>query len=96
MSHQQLQSHCSSLGPFAPCYEFVDPQVVYDACVMDLCVSLKPSFSCYIMKIYAQQCRQAGGNPGDWRKDAQHCFVEGNYHGTVIYIPDKRNHLLNP
>ncbi|PIK53132.1 putative IgGFc-binding protein [Apostichopus japonicus] len=70
-------------GPFAPCYEFVDPQVVYDACVMDLCVSLKPSFSCYIMKIYAQQCRQAGGNPGDWRKDAQHCFVEGDDGGGM-------------
>lgn len=60
-------------GPFSPCFEFVDPQDTYDACVMDVCVSHQPDMSCSAMKMYAQLCRQMQGTPRDFVPEAPHC-----------------------
>ncbi|XP_071838865.1 IgGFc-binding protein-like isoform X2 [Apostichopus japonicus] len=60
-------------GPFSPCSDFKNPQDMYDACVQDVCMSLQPAMSCSAMKLFAQQCRQAGGVPGDWVAQAPHC-----------------------
>ncbi|XP_038059591.1 IgGFc-binding protein-like [Patiria miniata] len=64
-------------GPYASCFDFVDPTPYYDSCMYDLCVTLPDDeLLCNSLSGYADACRTAGGNPGDWRGERPQCGVE--------------------
>lgn len=61
-----------SAGPFADCFDYVDPYDYFEACVYDLCSTLPENDEkCSSIEEYAQTCREAGVIPEDgWREDA--------------------------
>ena len=62
------------VGPFASCHVLVDPVPYYEACVYDLCATLPDDdLVCDSFSEYAQACRDAGGQPEEWRPDVPQC-----------------------
>ncbi len=62
------------VGPFAPCHALVDPLPYYEACVYDLCATLPDDdLVCDSFSEYAQACRDAGGQPEEWRDQVPQC-----------------------
>ncbi|KAJ8031643.1 IgGFc-binding protein [Holothuria leucospilota] len=66
-------------GPFSECFDFLDPQNLYESCVMDVCVSKIPSLACSIMDLYFQKCWQLGAKIPLYWNEVPHCPAnEGN------------------
>ena len=55
-------------GPYGDCFDYIDQEAYYDACVYDLCHTDPGSdVICGSLQEYAQQCREANAIVGDWR-----------------------------
>ena len=66
--------HFGDLGVLGSCFELVDPVSYYEGCVYDLCVTLPDDdLVCDNMHTYATACREAGGEPGNWRSELPQC-----------------------
>ncbi|PIK34072.1 putative IgGFc-binding protein [Apostichopus japonicus] len=76
----QAQDLCYELikesGAFSGCHDYVDPNLYYDTCVYDLCITLPDEdLVCNNYHQYADACRDAGGQPGSWRDAVPACVV---------------------
>lgn len=61
-------------GAFSGCHDYVDPNLYYDTCVYDLCITLPDEdLVCNNYHQYADACRDAGGQPGSWRDAVPAC-----------------------
>lgn len=61
-------------GPFEGCRSFLDPAAMFETCVTDVCAMTdKVTALCTNVKLYAQKCRDAGGNPGNWWETVTVC-----------------------
>ncbi|XP_071839367.1 IgGFc-binding protein-like isoform X2 [Apostichopus japonicus] len=64
----------SVTGPFAECHAFSDPSAIFDTCLMDACVMTdKAEAICTNLRVYARDCLDAGGDPGNWWEIVTEC-----------------------
>ncbi|KAJ8031639.1 Zonadhesin [Holothuria leucospilota] len=73
----EAQNACNAiidpLGALAVCHDFVDPQQYYETCVYDLCAENSVTNLCNNIKLYAEECHEAGGNVPFWYEDRTVC-----------------------
>ncbi|KAJ8031641.1 IgGFc-binding protein [Holothuria leucospilota] len=73
----EAQNACNAiidpLGALAVCHDFVDPQQYYETCVYDLCAENSITNLCNNIKLYAEECHEAGGKVPFWYEDRPDC-----------------------
>ncbi|XP_072040242.1 IgGFc-binding protein-like [Amphiura filiformis] len=66
-----------SEGPFAVCYDVIDPTPYFENCKYDICAGQEMESICDDMANYAFDCRAEGVPvPGDWRDMVPACVIE--------------------
>ncbi|XP_071946555.1 IgGFc-binding protein-like isoform X2 [Antedon mediterranea] len=60
----------SDTGAFATCNAVLDPEFYYESCTYDICATMDDSLLCSMLAVYAQECKDAGLELGDWRQES--------------------------
>ncbi|XP_051261445.1 IgGFc-binding protein-like isoform X2 [Dicentrarchus labrax] len=63
-----------SVGPFADCHAYIDPEPYFRSCVNNLCVTETASSVCNVLTAYANICQRLGARVQNWRTIAK-CSV---------------------
>ncbi|KAJ8042859.1 Zonadhesin [Holothuria leucospilota] len=77
----EAEELCSVLSPdddrLASCHQVANSTIYFETCKYDLCATLPDeTVLCDSIEEYLVACREAGGNPGDWRGEVPQCPFE--------------------